>query len=245
MFHKGFLRILFAALILLAVYFYFVRDQVHNPRRGDGHPSSNHESKQSSDSRQREMRPRGDARESSDRSGPAAAPGMGCSSEYLAAWDQPASGSCQVRMKEGYPLPDPRCTPGGINPSITMNTLRDRRWRTRSIRNCESSEAQKHAAYRWYGVHKPRENSNEHQVCELDHLVPLELGGADGLGNIWPECGPDGVTLQARYFRQKDRVEDYLADQVRSGRMSLRDAQRGIATDWTQYLHDAPSAERP
>lgn len=148
-------------------------------------------------------------------------------------------------MKGGYPVPDPRCTPGGINPSITVNTLRDPRWRTRSIRNCDGSEAQKHVAYRWYGIHKPRGNSNENQVCELDHLVPLELGGADGLGNIWPECGPDGVTLPARYFRQKDRVENYLADQVRSGRMSLGAAQRGIATDWTHYLHDATSAERP
>jgi hypothetical protein len=30
----------------------------------------------------------------------------------------------------------------------------------------------------------PHGNSGSNQVCELDHLVPLELGGADGLGNI-------------------------------------------------------------
>jgi hypothetical protein len=76
-------------------------------------------------------------------------------------------------------------------------------------------------------------------VCELDHLVPLELGGADGLGNIWPKCGPDGATLDERYFKAKDRVENYLAGEVKAGRMSLDDAQRGIAADWTQYLANA------
>ena len=74
------------------------------------------------------------------------------------------------------------------------------------------------------------------QVCELDHLVPLELGGADGLGNIWPQCGPDESTLKNRYFKQKDLVENYLAGEVRANRMSLEEAQRGIAADWTQYL---------
>ena len=85
----------------------------------------------------------------------------------------------------------------------------------------------------------PHRNYGATQVCELDHLVPLELGGADGLGNIWPECGSSAVALDARYFKIKDRVENYLADEVKSGRMSLEAAQRGIATDWTQYLDAA------
>jgi hypothetical protein len=120
-----------------------------------------------------------------------------------------------------------------------LDVLRDPSWRTKTVRNCASSEAQKHAAYRWYDIEKPRINSNENQVCELDHLVPLELGGADGLGNIWPQCGPDGVTLNQRYFKQKDHVENYLAEEVRAGRMPLAEAQKGIAADWTQYLNDA------
>lgn len=76
-------------------------------------------------------------------------------------------------------------------------------------------------------------------MCELDHLVPLELGGADGIGNIWPECGPDSATLENRYFKIKDRVENYLADEVKAGRIPLDTAQRSIASDWTQYLDDA------
>jgi hypothetical protein len=34
-------------------------------------------------------------------------------------------------------------------------------------------------------------------------------------------------------------VENYLADEVKSGKMSLAVAQRGIASDWTQYLDAA------
>ena len=94
-------------------------------------------------------------------------------------------------------------------------------------------------AYSWYGIQKPRGNSGDNQVCELDHLVPLELGGADGMGNIWPECGPNATVLENRYFKVKDRVENYLADEVRAGRVPLATAQRGIATDWTQYLSEA------
>lgn len=133
-------------------------------------------------------------------------------------------------------LPDQGCTPGGVNPDVTLEVLRDHDWGTRCDRNCETSEGQKHVAYRWYGIGKPQHNSGQDQVCELDHLVPLELGGADGLGNIWPECGPAGALLHDRNFKVKDRVENYLADEVKAGRMPLGAAQRGIAQDWTQYL---------
>jgi hypothetical protein len=59
---------------------------------------------------------------------------------------------------------------------------------------------------------------------------------ASSLDNIWPQCGPPGVPLAQRYFKQKDIVENYLAWRVRHGEMNLGQAQRGIATDWTQYL---------
>lgn len=162
-----------------------------------------------------------------------------CEATYFQEWQAPADHSCTAPLRNGYPVPDPQCTPGGVNPSITADVLRDPQWRTGCIRNCQESEAAKHITYQWYGVKKPRVNSGENQVCELDHLVPLELGGADGLGNIWPECGPDATILKDRYFKVKDRVENYLADEVRAGRMPLETAQRGIAEDWTQYLNEA------
>lgn len=162
--------------------------------------------------------------------------GATCSSRYFSPWRQPEGRTCRARLRNGYPVPDPRCTPGGVNPSLSADLLRNPRWSTRCVRNCQSSEAEKHVTYGWYGIRTPRGNEGAGQVCELDHLVPLELGGADGLGNIWPQCGPSSAALDNRYFKMKDRVENYLADQVKAGRISLDAAQRGIAADWTQYL---------
>jgi hypothetical protein len=51
-------------------------------------------------------------------------------------------------------------------------------------------------------------------TCEKDHFVPLEMGGADTLDNIWPQRGPSGATGLNRYFKQKDSVETYLAGQA-------------------------------
>ena len=162
-----------------------------------------------------------------------------CDSSYFHQWQTPAENVCRTKMRNGYPVPDAGCTPGGIDASVTAEVLRDPAWRTACVRNCKVSEAEKHVTYKWYGTRKPRANSGENQVCELDHLVPLELGGADGLGNIWPECGPDATTLDNRYFKIKDRVENYLAEEVKAGRMPLDAAQRGIASDWTQFLTEA------
>ena len=162
-----------------------------------------------------------------------------CASRYFSSWHRPADRVCSTSLRHGYPVPDPHCTPGGIDPTVTADVLRNPAWRTACIRDCAVSEADKHVAYRWYSLRTPRKNSGARQVCELDHLVPLELGGADGLGNIWPQCGPSRTILENRYFKVKDRVENYLADEVKAGKMPLDAAQRGIAADWTQYLDAA------
>lgn len=164
-----------------------------------------------------------------------------CTSQYFSPWQQPADALCTPRTSNGFLVPDPNCTPGGINPSVSESTLTDPAWTTKCIRNCESSESLKHITYGWYSLTNPPNNSGATQVCELDHVVPLELGGADGLGNIWPQCGPDNAALQERYFKQKDKVENYLNDAVRKGSLPLADVQRGIAQDWTQYV---PAAEQ-
>ena len=217
-------RLIVAVLIVAAVYFLVIQ------RRGPAREERGG----------REATPR-ESRRPESRGGEAAgaAGRVICETQYLADWTEPGAGKCAVRMHNGYPLPDAKCTPGGVNPSVTIDVMHDPSWRTKTVRNCASSEAQKHEAYRWYDIEKPRVNSNENQVCELDHLVPLELGGADGLGNIWPQCGPDAVSLNQRYFKQKDHVENYLTEEVKAGRMPLIEAQRGIATDWTQFLSDA------
>ena len=162
-----------------------------------------------------------------------------CKTLYLSDWVAPAGTAvCAVASVNNLPVPDHRCTPGGINPTITTETLRNPQWHTKCTRGCDTSESQKLIVYNWYGETRDFSEATT-QECELDHLIPLELGGSDGLGNIWPMCGTDHSPSRTPYFRSKDRVENYLADQVRSGRISLQEAQSGIATDWTQYVSAA------
>jgi|HubBroStandDraft_5_1064220.scaffolds.fasta_scaffold131001_2 hypothetical protein len=146
---------------------------------------------------------------------------------------------CSPKTSRGFPIPDAACTPGAINPTVTLDVLRSTEFTTRCERNKASTAEQKNIAYGEYNTPHPVNNRGQNQTCELDHLISLELGGADTIDNIWPQCGPDGAALAQRYFRIKDGVENYLAVQVRLGTISLADAQRGIATDWTQYVDAA------
>ena len=238
------LLVLFLIVILVAVIalFLFVVHQDRNSQQSPGQAETN-----SSISNRTPNNPE-NQQEPSSTFGPMGAPmqaencstlGIACASNYFQSWQEPAEGSCHTSMSNGYPVPDPQCTPGGINSTVTLTVMQDAGWRTRCIRDCEESQARKHVAYSWYQIPNPQHNSGSNQICELDHVVPLELGGADGMGNIWPQCGPDDATLKNRYFKLKDRVENYLADEVKAGRMPLDAAQRGIASDWTQFLDDA------
>jgi len=145
-------------------------------------------------------------------------------------------------MSNGLPIPDPSCTPGAINHTVTLDTLRNPKFRTACLRDRATSAATKAKTYNWYKIKHPTQNTGLTMTCELDHLVSIELGGADSLDNIWPQCGPPRKALAARYFKQKDTVEDYLAMLVREGKMDLAKAQEGIATDWTQFLDEAKKA---
>jgi hypothetical protein len=70
---------------------------------------------------------------------------------------------------------------------------------------------------------------------EVDHLVPLELGGSNDIANLWPESA-----APPRGFHEKDVVENHLHDQVCGGSMSLLDAQRAIATNWIDVYERVP-----
>jgi hypothetical protein len=154
----------------------------------------------------------------------------------------PPQQTCTTPTRNGFPVPDPNCTPGAINPTLTIEVLRDPGFTTRCTRDAATQEEEKTTTYDWYNLPHPSRNSGETQICELDHLISLKIGGGDTLDNIWPQCGPSGVSLQQRFFKIKDTVENFLAMQVRGGRMNLIDAQRGIAADWTQFLEEARRA---
>ena len=151
-----------------------------------------------------------------------------------------APGSCHFRIAgNGMRLPDPACTPGAVNPTITADVLRDPSFRTGEERDDLTSEAAKKVVYDWYGVTPPDDNRGPGQVCELDHLISIGLGGSDALENIWPQCGPVDVPVGQREFKIKDaHAELGLMRQVKAG-ADLAEIQHKIADDWTQFI-DTP-----
>lgn len=129
-------------------------------------------------------------------------------------------GLCTYRDKGQ--LPDPRCTSGSIDPIVTQANIRStickKNWTT-TVRPPESqTEAFK------YDIAYPAYDTPKSEETELDHLLPLELGGSNDATNLWPEYPPSP--------NPKDKVEDALNIAVCEGRVSLAAAQDAIASDW-------------
>lgn len=81
---------------------------------------------------------------------------------------------------------------------------------------------------------------------EEDHIISLQLGGdPTNERNLWPEpytAMYRGINLGAR---SKDVVETYLKRQVCSGKMTLREAQTAIVTDWVKVYGEIKGIEIP
>jgi hypothetical protein len=123
-------------------------------------------------------------------------------------------------------LPDPDCTPGDIL-NVTKNDICVSGY-SASVRNVPDSE--KNQDYDEYGITK--RNPGQYEV---DHFVSLELGGSNDISNLWPEPAEPKPG-----FHEKDKVENYLHDQVCSGALTLRQAQIKIATNWLDVYNSMP-----
>jgi hypothetical protein len=127
--------------------------------------------------------------------------------------------------------PDPALTPGVADPAVTqanIDTTICVPGYTARVRNVPASE--KHAVFAEYHIdpHGPG------APFEVDHLISLELGGANAIGNLWPQSyrppplpAPPWINAHG-----KDRLENALHALVCAHRLPLADAQRAIATDW-------------
>jgi hypothetical protein len=158
---------------------------------------------------------------------------------------QPAPGSCQYRQSPtGEPLPDPRCTPGAVNPKVTQETLAHTICRpgyTKSIRpSVDVTRAEKRANAESYAF------TGNLADAEYDHLVALEIGGdPNDPRNLWVEPPSPGHRSKDGVNNDKDAVENKLASAVCGGRILLADAQVAIATDWTTALDRLGLADSP
>jgi hypothetical protein len=151
---------------------------------------------------------------------------------------QPAADSCRAIGSGLYSRPDPRCTPGALNPQVTQATIGRticRHGWTSAVRPPEGvTEQEKFGSMAAYDDHRPASH------YEYDHFVPLELGGAtNDRRNLWPEPGASP--------NPKDAVEDQLNADVCEAKMTLAHAQRLIVTSWVVLarLKQSPPSSTP
>lgn len=125
-------------------------------------------------------------------------------------------------------LPDPEKTPGAVITSDIGRICVP--GYSKTVRH--TSGKTKAAVYRAYGlVHSPGH-------YEIDHLIPLSLGGADLPSNLWPEAysGGWGATV-------KDRLELKLLNEVCHHGADLATVQAEIASDWiAAFAKHCPTA---
>lgn len=124
-------------------------------------------------------------------------------------------------------LPDPDCTPG----ALLADAIKDKicvPGYSSAVRNV--TETEKNQVYAEYGI-----KSHKAGEYEVDHLISLELGGSNEIANLWPEPAEPRPG-----FHEKDKVENYLHEQVCSGAITLKEAQYQIAHDWMKVYQKMP-----
>jgi hypothetical protein len=140
------------------------------------------------------------------------------------ATSQPAATAKTSATPGGVPagvaMPNASFTPGEPFAGVTAAQV-CRSGYASGVRHVESS--QYHEVYAEYGIPYPEPSG----TYELDHLIPLELGGDNANANLWPE--PASPTPG---FHQKDNLENTMHGLVCSGRLDLHEAQQEIATNW-------------
>ncbi len=116
-------------------------------------------------------------------------------------------------------FPDPACTPGAVFPNATKDDICVSGYSS-TVRDVP--EELKQTVYAEYGI-----TQHTRGQYEIDHFISLELGGSNDISNLWPEAAEPQPG-----FHEKDVVENYLHDQVCSGKMTLQQAQTQIRTNW-------------
>ena len=117
-------------------------------------------------------------------------------------------------------FPNPKLTPGATV-AVPLTRLCEKGY-ARSVRHV--SGRTKAAVYTEYGITVRRGGQ-----FEVNHLIPLELGGSNDLKNLWPQSYTGEWNARA-----KDALETRLHKLLCEAEptISLNDAQEGIRTDW-------------
>jgi hypothetical protein len=133
-------------------------------------------------------------------------------------------------------FPDARLTPGAAFDATAQQVCTP--GYSKSVRNV--STAEKDQVYRSYGI-----TSDADGQYEVDHLIPLEIGGANDIRNLWPEPAEPRPG-----FHEKDKLEDALHALICNGSLDIHVAQQEVIHNWfasyqLRVLGIRPGSEAP
>ncbi len=143
--------------------------------------------------------------------------------------------SLSVYLASAQTKPNPKLTPGVLDPAVTQSTTQSticNSGYTQTVRDVPDS--MKHAVATEYGLKWPLKPG----AFEIDHWIPLEVGGANDIRNLWPQ-----PAVPVPGFHQKDVVETYLKRQVCAGAMTLKQAQDEIL-EWVAVWRKLETAKK-
>jgi hypothetical protein len=120
----------------------------------------------------------------------------------------------------GVAMPNVHRTPGDSFAGATAAQVCTTGW---ASAHRHVTAEQYHQVYAAYGIRYPEPSG----TYELDHLIPLEIGGDNANANLWPE--PASPTPG---YHQKDELENALHHLVCSGELALGVAQHSISVNW-------------
>lgn len=122
-------------------------------------------------------------------------------------------------------LPEHACTPGSVFATAGTSTICVSGY-TKTVRSV--SDKLRKQLYAAYGIGYPVPTGS----YELDHLIPLAIGGDNSAANLFPEAADPKPG-----FKEKDVVEVYLQEQVCAGHINLAAAQAAIADNWVPIFN--------
>ena len=112
-------------------------------------------------------------------------------------------------------LPNPKLTPGKIA-------------RNDKDRNGVTQEMERRVFNRYHIEWRRRPE------FKVDHLIPIELGGADAVDNLWPQS----LSTRPYNAHRKEVLTRRLLARIAAGQMTLAQAQKEISEDWISCFVD-------
>jgi hypothetical protein len=124
-----------------------------------------------------------------------------------------------VKQPNGVTLPDQKITTGDAYPDVTKADICELHY-VLGVRQPRFND--KVEAFANYGV-----SIHDREFYQVDPLIPVSLGGTNAMKNLWPQA-----YAGTRGAGAKDKLERQLRGLVCSDKLSLKAAQKAIASNW-------------